>query len=87
MLIWVYPRAPGWKGLEGTNTSSLLNYSCIKFNVGRRCPLPSFTLRWGRTDTTDCSDAVLPSPTMTGDEMFTYFETYFGFSRDQVPMS
>jgi hypothetical protein len=48
--------------------------------------VPCFTNYWGRTDTSDCSDdyTELPSGTMTGDEMFTYFEDEFGFSRDQV---
>ena len=43
-------------------------------------------MQWGRTDSSDCSDddSELPSPTMTGDEMFTYFEDEFGFSRNQV---
>ncbi len=51
-----------------------------------RCPLPCFTLQWGRVDVTDCStsEPALPSPTMTGDAMFDYFKSGFGFSRSQV---
>ena len=51
-----------------------------------RCPVPCFNLQWGRTDAAECSttEPALPSPTMTGDQMFDYYEAQFGFSRAQV---
>ncbi len=53
-----------------------------------RCPFPCFALQWGRVDATNCSDEPsLPSPTMTGDAMFDYFQSGFGFSRAQVSIS
>jgi len=48
------------------------------------CPVPCFALQWGRTDSTECSGDELPSPTMTGDQMFAYFEREFGFTKNQV---
>lgn len=50
------------------------------------CPNPAFTLKWGRTTATDCSTdaSVFPSPTMTGDAMFTYYADNFGFSKEQT---
>lgn len=56
-----------------------------KLNVP--CPVPCFSMQWGRKDAANgCSrDASeLPSPTMTGDQMFNYFYREFGFSKDQV---
>lgn len=48
--------------------------------------MPCFALQWGRVDATDCStsEPALPAATLTGDEMFDYFQTGFGFSRAQV---
>ena len=56
----------------------------ILFHV--RCPVPCFDLQWGRSDAESCSttEPALPSPTMTGDEMFDYYQTGFGFSKAQV---
>jgi len=50
------------------------------------CPLPCFEMQWGRTDALDCSDddSELPSPTMTSEEMFDFFNQEFGFSKDQT---
>jgi len=50
------------------------------------CPVPCFSMQWGRTDTANCSNdnSQLPSPKMTGDQMFAYFATQFGFTKNQV---
>ena len=50
------------------------------------CPVPCFAMQWGRTTAKDCSKdaSQLPSPTMTGDQMFGYFSQAFGFSKTQV---
>ena len=50
------------------------------------CPVPCFAMKWGRKDAVDCSNdaSELPSPTMTGTQMFTYFNNEFGFSKNQV---
>jgi Peroxidase len=50
------------------------------------CPVPSFTMQWGRIDAKDCSrdNSVLPNPAMTGDAMFAYFANEFGFTKNQV---
>ncbi len=53
-----------------------------------RCPLPCFNLTWGRQDVADCSktEPPLPSPKMTGPDMFSYFNAAFGFNKQQVSM-
>ena len=58
----------------------------LKLNVCSRCPIPCFNLTWGRQDVVDCSksEPPLPSPIMTGAEMFAYFIAAFGFNKLQV---
>jgi len=50
------------------------------------CPVPCFPMQWGRIDSKDCSNdnSILPSPTMTGDAMYAYFDKEFGFTKNQV---
>jgi hypothetical protein len=58
------------------------NYS-INFSS---CPVPCIQMKWGRKDLADCNqdNSVLPSPTMTADQMFSYYAEKFGFSKYQV---
>jgi Peroxidase len=50
------------------------------------CPVPCFSMQWGRIDSLNCSNdaSVLPNPAMTGDAMFAYFANEFGFTKNQV---
>ena len=67
-------------------TFSICNLRLTELILIFRCPIPCFSMEWGRIDVADCSDdgTTFPSPAMTGSEMFEYFDKEFGFSEDQV---
>ena len=51
-------------------------------------PTDIMTVKWGRTDCATSPDTddehEFPEPTMTRDEMMTYFSDHYGYTEDEV---
>lgn len=73
-------------GLQVSNALRNGGAPCTPQSCPGPCPMPCFNLTWGRQDVADCSttEPPLPSPKMTGAQMYAYFNATFGFNKQQV---